>query len=86
MLPTCWSAYKNAVRVQNAPVHVIEEILSASMHAHAMLVNINIILKIRVENISVWTFFSSFLQIARLAVTIAKIQFAPGSWHLSFIT
>ena len=39
MLPSCWGVLKNAMGSQNAPVHVIAEILFASMHAHVIPVN-----------------------------------------------
>ena len=40
VLPTCLNALKSVALIQNAPVHVIGEILFALMHVHAMPVNI----------------------------------------------
>ena len=89
---TCWNVFKSVGQVQNAPVHVIEGILSASMRARVMLVNNGIINGpgIYYNTISTKWHQCAFLnlyilstltyfKIVRWAVTNAKIQFAPLS-------
>ena len=39
VLPTCSNVLKSVALIQNAPVHVIEEILFALMHVPVMPVN-----------------------------------------------